>query len=151
MYATKTINLKMMTTTKMIMTKIFSVYLFVDILLIVLAIFMGGLWLINTQIAFICSMLIAYSSFLSYKKMVQKRLEDPSITETDLPKSSGRSMENLANSSRGALSLWRLLAYALLFVAILVLIRKDLFEPIAFILGVSVLPLATLVNFLGRH
>lgn len=85
--------------------------------------------------------------------MVQKQLEDSNTTELDLPKSSGNSWQNLANSARGALASWRFIAYIFLFVAIIVLIRKEIFEPIAFIFGVSVLPLATLVNFmfLGRN
>ena len=50
-------------------------YMGADLFLIALSSYMGGLWLINTQAAFICSMLITYASFFSYKKMVDKRVE----------------------------------------------------------------------------
>lgn len=50
-------------------------YIGADLFLIALSSYMGGLWLINTQAAFICSMLITYASFFSYKKMVDKRVD----------------------------------------------------------------------------
>ena len=72
---TKSIKIKM----KMMMNKIGLVYLLADIFLIVISLFMGGLWLINTQVAFISSMLVIFASFFSYKGMVEKRLEDGDI------------------------------------------------------------------------
>jgi hypothetical protein len=42
---------------------------------------MGGLWLINTQVAFICSMLVILASFFSYKGMIEKRLENGEIPD----------------------------------------------------------------------
>lgn len=76
MSATKNMNKKMM------MSKTVPfVYLGADILLIVLSILMGGLWLINTQVAFICSMIIVFASFLSYKGMIEKRLENGEIPD----------------------------------------------------------------------
>ncbi len=57
------------------------VYLGASICLILLSLFMGDLWLINTQVAFICSMIIVFASFLSYKGMIEKRLEDGEIPE----------------------------------------------------------------------
>lgn len=50
-------------------------YMGADVFLIALSSYMGGLWLLNTQAAFICSMLITYASFFSYKKMIDKRVE----------------------------------------------------------------------------
>jgi len=81
------LNLKMMSATKntnnkMMMSKTVPfVYLGADILLIVISIIMGGLWLINTQVAFICSMIIVFASFLSYKGMIEKRLETGQIPD----------------------------------------------------------------------
>jgi len=62
-------------------SKISFVYLGASVFLILLSLFMGGKWLINTQVAFICSMIIIFASFLSYKGMIEKRLEDGAIPE----------------------------------------------------------------------
>ena len=42
---------------------------------------MGDLLLINTQVAFVCSMIIIFASFFSYKDMIEKRLENGEIPE----------------------------------------------------------------------
>ena len=55
------------------------VYLGADLILIAISSFMGGLWLLNTQVAFICSMFITFSSFYAYKRMVSKSLEDKDL------------------------------------------------------------------------
>lgn len=65
----------------MMNNKVGLVYLVADLFLIVLSLYMGGLWLINTQVAFISSMLVVFASFFSYKGMIEKRLE-----EGDIPK-----------------------------------------------------------------
>ena len=81
------LNLKMMFATnnmnkKMTMSKTVPfVYLGADILLIVLSCIMGDLWLINTQVAFICSMIIVFASFLSYKGMIEKRIKTGQIPD----------------------------------------------------------------------
>jgi len=165
----KTINTKMM-----MKIRLSFVYIFADVVLIIFSFFMGGLWLINTQVAFICSMLIVFASFLSYKGMIEKRLESGDLgDDRDLldqiddkyelfddekeiaqdlsaeefkelykeerAKLGGakRSFFNLVKSWSGALSIFRLLSYGILFVAILFLIRKELFEPIAFLVGIG--------------
>lgn len=173
----------------MTMNKIAFVYLGVDICLIALSLVLGGTWLLNTQIAFICSVLIVFASFISYKNLVQKRLEDGDVgEERDLLDKIGdehelfedeqegqeclnhedfkeiykeervkakgvkQSFKNLLQSWSGALGLYRLAAYFILFLAIMVLIRKGFFHPIAFIVGISALPLATLISsFLSRN
>ena len=62
-------------------SKISFVYLGASVFLILLSLFMGGKWLINTQVAFICSMIVVFASFLSYKGMIEKSLEDGAIPE----------------------------------------------------------------------
>ena len=51
------------------------VYLGANLVLIGVSSFMGGLWLLNTQVAFICSMIITFSSFYAYGRMVNRRLD----------------------------------------------------------------------------
>lgn len=66
-------------------SKISFVYIIADLFLIIISLLMGGLWLINTQVAFIGSMLIIFASFFSYRKMIEKKLEDGDIVfERDL-------------------------------------------------------------------
>lgn len=166
--------------------KIAFIYLALNVLLIIVSLILGGLWLINTQVAFICSMLIIFASFYSYKGLINKKIEDgdrgddrdlldkiddkfelheedelanefqddsiskeefKEIYKEERSKTGGvkRSFSNLGKSWSGALGVFRLLAYGFLFVAILVLIRKEFFEPIAFLVGLSVVPLATMI------
>lgn len=164
------------------MNKILSIYLICDMVLIALSLYIGGAWLLNTQVAFICSMLIVFGSFYSYKSMVEQKLhkgdfgddrdlldsiddkhelfeESESKTEEisaqefkkiykeERARLGGtkRSFANLFKSWSGALGIFRILAYVVLFISILVLIRKGFFDPLAFIVGISVLPLATTI------
>lgn len=169
---------------KMVMkSKISSVFFGAYLFLVVLSLFMGGLWLINTQVAFICSMIVVLASFLSYRGMIFKRLEsgeigddrelldtiddkyglyesDKEIKEAELSKeefaklykeqrkkSGGlkQTFTNLFRSGRGLFSPIRLIAYALLCVAMLFLIRNEFFSAIPFLIGVGVVPLASVV------
>ena len=47
----------------------------VDIVLIMIALYQGGTWLINSQLAFLSSLFITLASFYSYRKVVLKRVE----------------------------------------------------------------------------
>ena len=182
---TKSIKIKM----KMMMNKIGLVYLLADIFLIVISLFMGGLWLINTQVAFISSMLVIFASFFSYKGMVKKRLEDGDIPKErelldkiddkfelfedekqikadeiskkefvklykeERKKRGGFKMTlaNLFKSKRGIFNPIRLLAYAFLVIAMLVLIRQELFLAIPFMVGITAIPLASLIlSIMGK-
>ncbi len=62
-------------------SKISLVYIGASLFLIFISLIMGDLWLINTQVAFICSMIVVFSSFLSYKGMIEKRLESGEIPQ----------------------------------------------------------------------
>ncbi len=161
--------------------KLSKIYLVVNVILISVSIFFGGLWLINTQVAFISSMLVVFASYFAYRGVVQKRLEEGDIpkerelldriddkfelfddetSRDDLSKeefvklykeerkkSGGIKLTfmNLFKSKRGIFNPIRLLAYAFMIIAIMVLIRHNLFEPIAFLIGISGVPIATLI------
>ncbi len=164
-------------------SKISFVYLGAYIFLILLSIFMGGLWLINTQVAFICSMIIIFASFLSYKGMIEKRLENGEIGEDrelldtiddkyglyesedeikekelskeefvklykeERKKSGGikQTFSNLFKSGRGVFNPFRLISYVLLCVAMLFLIRNELFSAIPFLVGIGAVPISSIV------
>ena len=164
-------------------TKVSFVYLGASVFLILLSLFMGDLWLINTQVAFICSMIIIFASFLSYKGMIEKRLEngeipdevdeldkiddkfglfneEENIEEKELSKeefvklykeerkkSSGikQTFSNLFKSGKGVFNPFRLIAYALLCMAMLFLIRNELFSAIPFLVGIGAVPISSIV------
>jgi hypothetical protein len=167
----------------MMKTKVSFVYLGASVFLILLSLFMGDLWLINTQVAFICSMIIIFASFLSYKGMIEKRLEngeipdevdeldkiddkfglfneEENIEEKELSKeefvklykeerkkSSGikQTFSNLFKSGKGVFNPFRLIAYALLCMAMLFLIRNELFSAIPFLVGIGAVPISSIV------
>ena len=162
-------------------SKISLVYIGANLFLIFISLIMGDLWLINTQVAFICSMIVVFSSFLSYKGMIEKRLEseeipqerdefdkiddkyglfDEDIEEKELSKeefvklykeerkkssSIKQTFSNLFKSGRGVFNPFRLIAYALLCVAMLMLIRNDLFSAVPFLVGITAVPVSSLV------
>lgn len=173
----------MMMTTKI---KISIAYIVTDLFLIIVSLFMGNLWIINTQVAFICSMLIVFASFFSYKSMVDKRLhagdigddrdlldsiddkyelydddaneisneEFKKVYKEERAKTTGikKSFINLLQSWSGALSLFRIISYGILFISILLLIKKELFEPIAFLVGIGAIPVSSLlISFLIKN
>jgi hypothetical protein len=126
-------------------------------------------------------MIVVFSSFLSYKGMIEKRLEsgeipqerdefdkiddkyglfDEDIEEKELSKeefvklykeerkkssSIKQTFSNLFKSGRGVFNPFRLIAYALLCVAMLMLIRNDLFSAVPFLVGITAVPVSSLV------
>lgn len=155
-----------------------KVALILDFLLIVFALFQSSMWLLNTQIAFACSMLITFASFYAYKGMVTQKveggvvgdddfdgldkIEDPhglydepvvdAIQEAELQEVKSdkigfkQSMKNLFKSYKGALSGYRIASYLLMCVAILVLIRHELFMPMAFLIALAIVPVSSLIG-----
>jgi len=173
------------TKTMMTKTKISFVYIGASIFLIILSLYMGGLWLINTQVAFICSMIVIFASFLSYKGMIERKLENGEIPEErdeldkiddkyclfdaeenieqkelskeefvklykeEKKKNAGfkQSFSNLFKSGKGIFNPFRLGAYIFLCLAMLFLIRQELFSALPFLVGIGAVPISSL--FLG--
>jgi len=151
-----------------------KVALILDGVLILVASFKSAAWLLNTQIAFVCSMLITFASFYAYRGMVSQKVEDGFIGDDDfdiLDKIEDphglydapvverdvievktdkigfkQSARNLFKSYKGALSGYRIGAYILMCVAILMLIRHELFEPMAFLTALAIVPVSTLIG-----
>jgi len=64
--------------------KILKVLLFVDLLLLIVSIAFGGkLWIYNTQVGFISATLIMIASVISYRRMVNTRVEHGIVTMDD--------------------------------------------------------------------
>ena len=158
-----------MMTTKEDMSKFSYFYLVGDIFVVILALFMGGFWLLNTQIAFVCSMLITFASFYAYKKSIQKgvqnsngeefrdsfdELEDPyglfdDEQETKTKKSKGvfrYTIKGFASGITGAINPLRILAYIVLIVSFLYLNKHGLFSAFAFFIGLSIVPIMSMFS-----
>jgi len=156
-----------MTTT----SRLVRFYLFGDVLVVLLSLFQGGDWLLNTQMAFVCSLLITLASFRSYHTFVTRRVdaglipddkfdkfyeddkeEDDDEQESVAPSVAKvgfkQSFHNLALSYKSALSLYRILSYGVLFLAVLFLIRHDTLDAVAFFVGLSVVPLSSFLSVL---
>lgn len=124
-------------------------YLFLDVCLILLSLYKGGFWLINTQIAFISSMLIIFSSFHGYKKMVNAKsplFKDEEFNEELEDKEIIKHTRKEANTLRTSFSPFRLLSYLFLILSFLYLNRHGWLEIFPFLLGLGVVPIVSMVS-----
>jgi len=148
----------------------FKVAFVVDLFVIASSFFVDSpYFLLNTQVAFISSLLVVGGSFLGYRKLVQKRaphfqgpdvideMDDPfelyedegksakEIFEEEKAKLKKANLKNFFASAPGFLSPYRLFGYLFLVVAVLVLIRKGYFEAGSFLIGLGIVPLSALL------
>ncbi|ABV67269.1 conserved hypothetical protein [Aliarcobacter butzleri RM4018] len=168
--------------------KFAKVFIFLDLCIFIYAlVFQNKLWLLNTQIAFISSLLITIASFISYKKNIQNRLsnfdyskiskgedrdkideiDDPydlyteyeEIPENELTaekikeiindeksKVKRNSIKNTIFSASGFLSIYRIFGYIILIFGFFVLNNNKIFMPIAFIIGLGIVPFGVLIS-----
>jgi hypothetical protein len=151
----------------------------VDLFLIALSLYHGNHWLISSQSAFFSSLLITLASFLGYKKMVEKRIETGDIPKEDREeldiiedvhdlygedldlkevikeeraKIGGlkNSAVNLGKSASGAVSIFRLVAYGVLFLLFLYLNRHGMLNIMGYLTGLAVVPLVATVSIFFR-
>ena len=149
-------------------------YLIGDSVVVILSLFMGGYWLLNTQVAFVCSMLVTFASFFAYKKSIQKgvlnsggeeyrdsfdELEDPYNLFDDEQKEEGEesqvkknkgvfkyTIKGFASGIGGAINPLRLVAYGVLIASFLYLNRHGLFDAFAFFAGLSIVPIMSMFS-----
>lgn len=168
--------------------KFAKVFIFLDLCIFIYALaFQNKLWLLNTQIAFISSLLITVASFISYKKNIENRLsnfdyskiskdedrdkideiDDPydlyteyeEIPENELTaekikeiindeksKVKRNSVKNTIFSASGFLSIYRIFGYIILIFGFFVLNNNKIFMPIAFIIGLGIVPFGVLIS-----
>ncbi len=153
---------------------IFTIFV-VDTVLAVFSFYQGENWLINTQVAFFSSLFVTLSSFLSYKRLIHKRLESEvedmpdfidkiedsfdlyskddkekdfqEIIKEERAKLKGgkTTMKNLFHSLSGAFNPLRLLSYLFLFVGFVYLVNNQQFELLAYLIGLFVVPFSALL------
>ncbi len=158
-------------TAKESMSKFSYFYLIGDFAVVILSLFMGRYWLLNTQVAFVCSMLITFASFYAYKRSIQKgvqnssgeeyrdsfdELEDPynlfddeESEQNQTKKSKGvfkYTVKGFASGIGGAINPLRILAYAVLIVSFLYLNRHGFFDAFAFFTGLSIVPIMSMLS-----
>ena len=157
--------------------KILVFIVLLDLLLVIYGFFKPSNWLLNSQLAFISSLFVTLASYLSYKRMIQKRLEVGDVDSRDLidkmddrfdlydekegiedkdlkaiikeerakftPK---KSVENLYKSMGGLLNPLRVLSYLTLILSFLYLVNSHNFDLGAYLIGLAVVPLGTLLG-----
>lgn len=157
--------------------RIILIFSAVDLALIIFALSRSENWLISSQSAFFASMLVTLASYFGYKKMIKKRIdagdipeeerelletiEDPhdlygeekdfkEVIKEERAKIGGfkTSAQNLAKSASGALSIFRLVAYGVLFLSFLYLNRHGLLNVTAYLVGLAIVPLTAMIAIL---
>jgi hypothetical protein len=160
--------------------KIITVLILADLSLVFFSIYFGNHWLISSQSAFFASLLVTLSSFIGYKKMVDKRVENGDIPKEDrdeldiiedthdlysaedlkelIKEERARigglknTAVNLGKSAGGALSVFRLVSYAVLFLSFLYLNRHGLLNIMGYLSGLAIVPLtATVAVFFTKE
>lgn len=159
--------------------KIVITLIIVDLLLIALSLYHGNHWFISSQSAFFSSLLITLASFFGYKKMVEKKIELGEIPKEDRDeldiiedvhdlyeeeldlqevikeeraKIGGfkNTAENLGKSVSGAVSIFRLVAYGVLFLSFLYLNRHGMLNIMGYLTGLAVVPLVAITSVFFR-
>jgi len=163
-------------TAKENMSRFSYTYLLGDVIVVTMSLFFGKYWLINTQVAFICSMLITFAAFYGYRKSIRKGIENSNAEEFREPldelldpynlyddediqedKSSKQKKEGVfryvvkgfASGISGAINPIRLLSYGILILSFLYLNKVNVFNPFAFFIGLSVVPVSSI--FVGIY
>jgi hypothetical protein len=164
--------------------KFIKVFLIVDFGVIVFCLLQGNmLWILNTQIAFISSLLITIGSYLGYKRNIEKRvsngqvdIDQPdsidkiddefdlyseyNINENELSKEEVQEIfedekEKLKNQNKfkntlkslgAASSVYRLAGYGGLVIGFFYLNNNSLLDPISYLIGFIIVPVATLAT-----
>jgi hypothetical protein len=146
--------------------KILKVLLLVDVLLLIVSIAFGGkLWIYNTQIGFISATLIMIASVISYRRMVNTRVEHGIVTMDDSKdviekledpydlyseevveeKTEEDLVEVVKEERKKLLSIYRLGAYAVLILGFLYLNRHELLHIPSYLLALSLPPMIIVI------
>lgn len=140
---------------------IFFFYLIGDLVLVGVSLYLGGLWLLNTQVAFIASVLIVFATYFGYERFAKGRalsevVEDEEANEEEEENKDEENKDEkekfFEKSKRviggigGSFSPFRLFGYLFLILSFFYLNRHGLFLPFAFLTGLGVVPIVTLLS-----
>ncbi len=143
-------------------------YVICNVFVLIVSLTQGTTWVINTQAAFACSLLITMASYRSYASLVKARVasgdipEDPyekhyaeeeenAANETEVLKQTPKiglkqGFHNLALSYKSSFSLYRIGSYVVLVITMLFLIRHGWLNTVAFFVGLSIIPVCSLIS-----
>lgn len=168
--------------------KFAKVFILLDLCIVFYSlVFQNGLWLLNSQVAFISSLFITIATFLSYKRNIQNRISNLDMTQSnqsfdrdkideiddpydlyteyeEIPESEltpekikeiindekskvkKNTFKNTLFSAGGFLSIYRILGYGVLVFGFFALNNNGIFLPLAFILGLGIVPIGVLFS-----
>jgi len=157
------------------MKKIINALLIIDIGILIFCLLSGNrIWLINSQIGFISSSLIMFASIISYRNMVQARvdmgmvvvddnrdtldkIEDPFdlYSEDDISKEMNekknrRSIWQTTKDSKAALSFYRLGAYGILIFGFFYLNNNELLAIGSYLFALAVPPVIIVIMLMRQ-
>ena len=149
------------------MLKLVRILLAIDIGIVVFCYLENNfVWLLNTQIAFFTSSLIIIGSFIGYSNLVRANLENGNVGEDVLkkyedPYNMDDEEENVEYkpqeikklkwyeaflfSFKGGFNFIRILGYVSLIAGFIFLVKKEMFDVISFLFGISIVPAIALI------
>lgn len=131
------------------MKKIIKFYFLADFLLIAFSIFIGKIFLLNTQVGFLGALLIILISFKSLKDKISTEALKVRIGESEISADEADEADKKPKIfSKAAFYFFaplKILAYAGFFAALYYLNKFSLFSPSGLICGISIIPLVTLI------
>ena len=179
--------IKMMMKINSEVLKFAKVFFILDLCLVIYSLlFQSSLWLLNSQVAFVSSLFITITSFLSYKRNIENRLSNLDLNQTqnetrdkideiddpydlyteyeEIPESEltpekikeiindekskvkKNSLKNTFYSAGGFISIYRILGYGILIFGFFALNNNKILLPIAFIIGLGIVPIGVLLS-----
>jgi Ca2+/Na+ antiporter len=132
----------------------FKLFLIIDIIVIVLCVFTNHLvWLINIQIAFLSSLIVTYTTFLSYKKNVLANIDNQTefIEDDENTTSKKNYLINLKKSFFSFASLYRVGGYVVLIVGFFYLNNNAMLNIYSYLFGFLIVPISILGKVLKNR
>lgn len=119
-----------------------KIYLILDAFVVIISLFVGKFWFLNTQISFFITMLIAFISYKNYKNLLNKELHSgkyDNLESDEILKISK------FQSAKTFLSPFKFVAYSLFGLSIFILAKLNLLNPLALLVGVFIYPLGAFI------
>ena len=165
---TQNIDIKNLMIVMKMIKRAINILLIIDIGIVIFTLLSRNyVWFINSQIGFITSSIVIFASLFSYRKMVTKRLENEVVTPEDNRdtidkiedpyniydtkdiineekqrlKENRRSLLEVLQDSKSALSIYRLGAYGILILGFFYLNSNSLLDIPSYLFSLSIPPI----------
>lgn len=117
-------------------------YCLLDTMLIIISIFIGTNFFLNSQISFFCSLIILFSSIRAYsKRVLNDTFYDENVSQTHEQKPKKFMPQKIMTF----FSPFRIIGYALLISGFLFLKNSARLEILPFLLGIFLMPLGIMI------